>query len=417
MDAITVRCKMCKHAMKFSAEKAGKRAKCPKCDTIVLIVAEEEAKKPEPETAVAAGAASPAPAASPAADDEYGTPVGYDVTLDPELEERRKEREAEEKAKKKKDRKKLPKMGRKIKAIPDAESWNKVRIGLLFVLIGTWIWFGCHVLQGMYVVLGMVEYSEYATVIATNLEMRNGADLPEKGEFWDVDQLDIHLGMIAGRDFVGFARVCITIATIFYFIHAICWLTGHSIALSVPPRFGAFSQLIISLVLGGINLITMFVFKLLPVCGIMAYVMIPFVVPEIAMTEYNMERIIPIQVMWSPAPFWENSVNLLLIMALYFQPAMGTIFIWSIGISLKDDTVTQKGWGLSELCLGTLFALFTYHMLSICGASPVLVWVLRVIYTVWYCFLLLFILRYALLLQKTRAVLYDKINPKNELEE
>src|SRR5690242_18525463 len=125
MDSITVRCKMCKHAMKFSAEKAGKRAKCPKCDTILLIKAEEEPKKQDQDTNITAkpdAAAAPAP---PATDEEDPT-GGYEVKLDPELEERRRALQEEEESKKKKERKKLPKVTRKIKAIPDAESWEKV---------------------------------------------------------------------------------------------------------------------------------------------------------------------------------------------------------------------------------------------------------------------------------------------------
>ena len=58
MDAILVRCTQCKHAMKFSAEKAGKKAKCPKCEAIVVVQADESA----PEEPVAE-----APAAAPAA--------------------------------------------------------------------------------------------------------------------------------------------------------------------------------------------------------------------------------------------------------------------------------------------------------------------------------------------------------------
>ena len=49
--------------------------------------------------------------------------------------------------------------------------------------------------------------------------------------------------------------------------------------------------------------------------------------------------------------------------------------------------------------------------------APVLVIILRVLYWVWYCFLALFILQYAMLIQRCRAVLYEKINPKNELVE
>jgi hypothetical protein len=293
---------------------------------------------------------------------------------------------------------------------------------LLFVQIGTWVWFACHLLQGTYVVLGMVEFSEYATVIATNLELRadgdpDQPDLPARGDFWNVDEVDIHLGMVAGRDFVGFARVCLTMASVFYIFHSFLWIGGWATALAVPRRFGAFGQVIGSLVLGGINFFTMLFFKIFPVCAVLGYVLIPFVVPEIVLTEYNMERIIPIQVMWMSAPYWENNLNLVLLALLYAQPALGTIFIWSIGIAIKDKSIADRGHGLTELCLGTLFALFTFHMLSICGASPVLVWFLRVVYTVWYCFLLLFILRYALLIQAVRAVLYDKIHPKYELEE
>jgi uncharacterized Zn finger protein (UPF0148 family) len=68
MDSISVHCKMCKHVMKFSAEKAGKRAKCPKCDTIVVVQAEE----PEP-------APTPTPPTS-SLDPDTG---GYDVFTDP----------------------------------------------------------------------------------------------------------------------------------------------------------------------------------------------------------------------------------------------------------------------------------------------------------------------------------------------
>ncbi len=112
MDAITVRCKMCKHAMKFSAEKAGKRAKCPKCDAIVLVQADEEpAKEPE---------AAPAP---PSSNLDLDT-TGYDVFTDPELEALRKQRQVDADAKKNTEKKLLPPVARKIKAIPDAESWQ-----------------------------------------------------------------------------------------------------------------------------------------------------------------------------------------------------------------------------------------------------------------------------------------------------
>jgi len=56
MDAISIRCKACQHPMKFSADKAGKEAKCPKCGTVVAIQAEPKAPPPTP---------APAPADDP----------------------------------------------------------------------------------------------------------------------------------------------------------------------------------------------------------------------------------------------------------------------------------------------------------------------------------------------------------------
>ena len=412
MDAISVRCKTCKHAMTFSAEKAGKRAKCPKCDTIVLVKAEEEPEKP----------AVPAPeAAAPVAnsmDDPDDGPSAYGVFTDPEIAERQKKLAEEESAKKKKkDKKKLPKVTRKIKAIADAELWAKVQYGLMFLFVGTCIWFFTHLAQGSYVVLGKVEFPEYANMIADNLERRGGEnDLPDREQFWAVDDLNIYLGMIAGRDFLGFAKAMLILSTLLYFPQAIAWGISYVICLPVPRRFGTYGQILASLGLAVVNFISMFMFKLLPVLGIITYVLIPFVAPEIVLMEYNMERVMPIHVMWSAAPFWENFLNLVLKFLLYLQPTLGCIFLWSTGVAIKDPGIEAGGKGLTQMSLGTLFVLVAFHLLSLCGATPVLVIVLRVLYTLWYCFLLMFILQYAMLILKCRAVLYEKINPTNELE-
>lgn len=407
MEAILIRCKMCKHAMKFSAEKAGKRAKCPKCDAINLIAAEAE-QKPDPPAA--------APPPKPADEEEVGQ---YGVALDPELEALAKQREAEEaaKAKAKKERKALPKVTRKVKAIPDAESWAKVRLGMLFISIGAWIWLFCHLLQGSYVLLGSVDLPEFANMVAQNLERRGDEGFPEINHGWDIDKLDVYLGWIAGKSFVGFASFCLVVASIFYFFQAICWQIGYGLCLPVPRRFGMFGQALTAMGLGLFNMLIMFIFKFLPAVGAISYVMIPFVVPEVALTEYNMERTVPIHLLWSGAPFWENLFCLLFRITLYLEPAFFCIFIWSAGQAIKEKVVEEGGSGRTQFLLGTLFVLLVYHILSLCGSSPALVIVLRVIYGVWFFFTVIFILQYTMLLMKARAVLYDKIHPKNELEE
>jgi hypothetical protein len=421
MEAIIVRCKMCKHAMKFSPQKAGKRAKCSKCDAIVLIQADEETKKDAPSSTAVKKAPdqAPAPAPAPAApvDDEFDVGGSYGVFVDPEIEERQKRLREEEERDKKKDRKKLPKVGRKIKAIPDANAWKMVRLGMLFIFLGTWIWLGCHLLQGTYVILGTVEFPEFANLILRNLEFRNDEAFPERGQAWDVDWLEVYLGMIAGRDFTGWARFCITFSSFFFFLQAILWLVGYGFCLPVPRRFGMFGQVLSMLFLGLFNTLFNFILKFLPVVGLHSYVLIPFVVPEITMTEYNMERMVPIHVLWSGAPFWESVFNLILKFMVYLEPAFVSIFIWSAGIAIKDEKIEQGGKGRAQMALGTFFIMVVYHLLSLAGASPVMVAVLRIVYGLWFFFLVIFLIQYAMLILKFRAVLYEKIYPRFELEE
>lgn len=408
MEAILIRCKMCKHAMKFSAEKAGKRAKCPKCDAIVLI--EADAKKPEETPAEAP------PAPKPPQEEEVGQ---YGVALDPELEQLAEKRKQEEeaKAKAKKERKKLPKVGRKIRAIPDADAWSKVRLGMMFVFAGTWIWLFCHILQGSYVLLGYAELPEFANLIVENMEHRRDEGLPPFGQGWAMDELTIYLGMIAGRTFVDYAIGCVVLSSVLYFLQAALWVIGYCCCLVTPRRFGMFGQILMALGLAAFNMLIMFIFKFLPAIGVIDYVMNPFLTPEIGLTEYNMERTVPIQILWSGAPFWENFACLIFRTTLAFEPAFFCIFIWSAGMAIKDKTVEEGGKGRTQFILGILYLWIVYQLMGLCGASPALVIVLRIIYGVWYFFTIIFVLQYAMLLMKARAVLYDKIHPKNELED
>ena len=359
MDSITLRCDKCQHTMKFAAAKAGKKAKCSKCEAILLIQAAEEPKNGTP----------PAP---PPADDPFGddSPGGYGVTLDPELEERRKAMEAEEaaKSKQRKKRDKLPSVTRKVKAIPDAEAWSKVRVGLLLIHFGTWIWLFCHVIQGSYVLLGSVDLPEFAALINENVKADQPQ--PEPGRGWDMDRLKIYLGMIGGHSFGGYARVMLVISSVFYFFQALLWLAGYGFLLPVPRRFGMFGQVLLMMGLAILNGIFLFAFKLLPALGAHGYVMIPLVTPEIAMTEYNMERLVPIQILWAGASwgaFFENVGCIIIKTLLYLEPTVMSIFIWSAGIAIKDDTIAQGGQGRVQMSLGTFFILVCFHLLSLCA--------------------------------------------------
>lgn len=417
MALITVNCPGCQHEMKFSAEKEGKRAKCKKCGETVTITAAIALvdTPPEPEK-------PPEPPPPPKPKDEFADdgPALYDATIDPELEEIRKriEAEAAEAAKrKKKDKKKLPKVARKVKAIPDAESWEKVRFGLLFIFFGLGFGLFSHLIKGAYVLLGSVEFSEYAAMIAHNLEHRGGVDdFPEGNGFWELDNLRIYLGMIAGRGFLNYAHGSLILSAVLSLVQLLLFGLGQMLCLAVPNRFGTFGQVVAMMVLTLINFLVVLVFQLLPAVGVMDYVMIPLVTPEIAMTEYNMERMVPIHVLWSGSPFWENFFTFIFFCCRYFHLALVCIFVWSCGLSIKEPPIASGGHGLTQLCLGTLFTLVAFQLISLAGASPVLVRLLRIIYTVWFGFMALYLLRTCLLLMQTRVVLDEKINPKNLAE-
>ena len=292
-----------------------------------------------------------------------------------------------------------------------------IRIGMLFIMIGTWIWLACHILQGTYVILGTVEFPEFANLIGRNLEMRNDEGFPERGNAWDLDWVEIYLGMIVGRDFATYARFCLTLSSFLFFLQALLWAVGYGFCLPVPRRFGMFGQLLAAMILSFFNTVFNFCFKFLPVLGAHGYVLIPYVFPEISITEYNMERMVPIHILWSGAPFWESVLNLILKFMIYLEPAFVSMFIWSAGIAIKDENIEQGGKGRVQMALGTFFIMLVFHLISLTGASPMMVMVMRVVYGLWFFFVVIFLLQFAMLLMKFRAVLYDKIHPRFELEE
>jgi hypothetical protein len=48
METITFRCTACKHVLKIGADKAGRKAKCVKCGTPLIIPASSDPEEKEP---------------------------------------------------------------------------------------------------------------------------------------------------------------------------------------------------------------------------------------------------------------------------------------------------------------------------------------------------------------------------------
>ena len=84
-------------------------------------------------------------------------------------------------------------------------------------------------------------------------------------------------------------------SSVLYFLQAVLWVAGYGFLLPVPRRFGMFGQVLVMLGLAVLNMLLVFILQ--AAAGArraMGIVMIPLVTPEIAMTEYNMERSVPI---------------------------------------------------------------------------------------------------------------------------
>ena len=384
MDTITVRCPSCENKLRVGADKAGRRAKCPKCGKAVPIPAAEE---PPP---VVAAAPPPPPPDDDDGPADYGL-VDHDSAPPPEVDL------TGSLSPKKKDKKKAAKITRRTKTLPDKEQWEKVNTGLLFVFMGVTVWLAAHLLHGLYVVLGNVDFPEFAKILIGELERP------------PADKLNMLIGMISGSGFLRFARGTMIVCFVLMIVQSLLWFVGYGFCFAVPNRYGTSTAISFTTATGVINFLNTIFLRLLPTVGAYNLILIPLLVPEISMTEFNTERSLPINVLWSPMPFWENFATVVVEFLMYLEPVLMAEFLWCVGMSLRDRRIEERARALVQLGLGQFFILVAYHMMAVCGTSAVLVIVLKVLYVLWYCFSLLFIAWLAGLLLKTREVLTQKI--------
>jgi hypothetical protein len=400
MEVIKFSC-ACGHAMKFAADKAGRKAKCPKCTAIITVPKGDQANGP-----------------AALSEDEEGEGA-YGIIVDKELEERRRQIDEENLERlKEARRKKAPKIVKKFKSLPDSELWEKVHFGLLFLFLGGCVWAFTHMLLGMWVGLGTVERSDYSKMVTELIERdmarrveRNEPAIPDDGHFWDFSEFHLLVAIPAGRGFVGFAKFCIVVGLILFPIQQILWMVGYILCLPVPRHHGALGQLILLMILNVLNLLFFLFFRLLPITGLYRFYLIPFLFPEIMYTEYNMERIYPIFMLLSWSPFWESLLSMFLQFCLYLEPVVGAIFVWTCSTTLKATTVEEKAEGVVKNGLSQYTIWLGYLMIALCGTTPVLVATLRVLYLLWYSALMMFIIRYALLMWRGRELIDSRLNP------
>jgi hypothetical protein len=383
METITFRCTACKHVLKIGADKAGRKAKCVKCGTPLIIPASSDPEEKEPALAPVAakevGEKEPVMAPSEALvpkkdddDDDEGGPMTYEIKDDvrTNIEERDK---------------KTPimqgpgfRIAKKLSKITNAKQWVRVAFGLQVVAAGLSVWLGAYLLYRLPLVLGLGAGEEYAA----QADQRLVTSPPESGKPADMDYTMYAVALLSGNSMAGFMIWMVRLSQVAYLLMYFLLITGYILCLAAPPRGGTRLQLTVLLCLALSNALFGIAFKLLPLLGAYEYTILPAVVPEIEMISMNAERIESIYTFWLHWPFLEIFWTLLLNLLFYLEPAMIAVFLRAVAKGLKSDVLEAKAMKLMRLAFSQLYIQLAWMLMALCGTSEVLLTVLRVVYTI-----------------------------------
>jgi DNA-directed RNA polymerase subunit RPC12/RpoP len=429
---ISFRCGSCGRGLKVKADKAGRRARC-KCGAEVQIPKAEAAPSPAgddhgdtiplssdpparppapspstPRLALDGDEPPKPPTSAPAApprppvddDDDDGTYALTESFDKPPEEEKPKpkrtegeededeikaEGEEEDEALRKKQeeedealRQRRKRLAEQRKGPDDPAPWRIAQKGLLFLALGIGIWAGSVVIQRLFVGLGALEPMEYASIAEGDLV--SPTDAPVVGQSRRLDLADFCIGLIGGSHLFTIGKILVILSVSLLLIGLIVAAVGFLICLGGPREFGARGQVMAGLILAGVNFLLILVFQLLPLTGLIRYTLIPYLAPEVAMMQANVERVDPIHVAWSSVPLLDGFLAFLFQMLLLVQPVLIACFLRSIAKALKIESLQEKAEGLIRLALGTAFVWLAYLLLMNSGSSDVLLLVLRAIY-------------------------------------
>jgi DNA-directed RNA polymerase subunit RPC12/RpoP len=387
MEMFVYRCTSCQASLKYGKDKAGRKTKCPKCGTEVLLPADEDNKP----TGVAGD------------EDEGG---GYGVAFTDDDAETKLREEAHNK---KAEKKVAARIKVRRKNIGELEAWARVHNGLLFLMIGACVWGAAYGLQVLVVFLGLIQGPEIGRNAQEHLFRPEQPIIPGVGPA--LNKPIFFLSLISGTDFVGTGQVLMIVAQVLMFITAALWMVGYGMCLAIENRMGSTGQLIGLFSLGGTNILIHLFFRFLPLVGAIGYVLVPFYAPELPLGEINTERAVPVHVSWCAAPIWEILLTLVVHLVLMLEPVMIAIFILTIAQMVRDQPLEGRAMGLIKMGFGILFLILAYHMYAVAGTSSVLIKLLRVIYLLWFGFQVGFIVKLATTCYAARELLKFYLNP------
>lgn len=348
MDSISLTCPTCQESLQFPPDKAGSKGHCSKCGSAVSI--------PTPNRGI---------------DEEDGGAYGLvDVVV-------------EKKAlpiERKKDKSVLDPSLRKKKKLQDADKWNVVRGGLTVMSMAAAAWGLVYALQMGVVLLGCYRETEYnppRVRVLFNITKEDDLE-PEAKRFFNRNRFV--LSLLYGTDYLTYFRTAQILLALLSIFPVVLFIMGY-IACSKPPRrFGMRGQIRALWILAIVNAVIVLLFRVLPLSGIFAWGPLPYMIPELPMINANAERMTPLHVMWMRLPYLEEVLTMIFICCQFAEFALGGVFIYTMGFTIKDEEIRDAGVGLVHLSLGTALAFIVYHLFSLCGCSVVLINVLRIIY-------------------------------------
>lgn len=380
MDTITFRCSACQHVMKVGADKAGRKAKCPKCASPIVVPDAEPAapaKAPEPGPALAT-AEEPAPFKYVDKDDDDDGQKTYTMTQD----DAAAKPVVEIKSKLTTPKGPGRKISKKLAKITDAKQWVKVGLGLQIVAGGLFVWLFAFLLYRLPLVVGLAMGEEYAVQANERLV----TSPPEYGKPAEVDYCAYAITLLSGNMVGGFMIWVVRFSQVIYLLMYLPLAAGYALCLVVPPRYGTKLQLTVIIGLAGANALFGIIFKLLPMLGVYEYTILPIAVPEIVMISMNVDRLESLYTFWLKLPVLEMFWTLLMTLMFYLEPALIGVFLRAVGKGIKSEVLENKAMTIMKLGFSQLYVQMCFILVALCGTSEVLLSVLRVLYVIGMCF-------------------------------
>jgi hypothetical protein len=271
----------------------------------------------------------------------------------------------------------------KARALLEPTRWKKVCVGLNLIAIGLWIWLASLLVRDLVILAGnFFADPEYASVRLRweNPDLYARMTNQTEGEV-ALNRTEFLIGTVTGGGWIlTFGKWLFIVSTLLLLGAHGTLLAGYSCCLPVPDRYGSRGQVLALLALGSVNLLFALVFRLLPLLGAMDYVLIPVVLPEMALMEVNFERQLPLSVTLSFLPVLDYLLSFIVLACYFLELVVLAVFIRAIALAMKSEVLQPIADKMVRLALGTAFLQLVNTMLMITGSSELLIVFMRIMY-------------------------------------